>query len=52
MPKFDIINCKTKDLTMAFSFALLMASESTIVVNISIFEELNICQLGLLKDDL
>ncbi len=51
MPKVDIIECKTKGVTSAFPFAPAMASESTTARNISVFEELNINQLGLAKDD-
>ena len=52
MPKFDNIECKTKGMTSAFLFAPVMASKSTTTGNISVFEELNINQLGLAKDNL
>lgn len=52
MPKVDIIECKTEGATSAFLFALAMASENTTTRNISVFEELNINQLGLAKVDL
>lgn len=51
MPKVNIIECKTEGATSAFLSAPAMASESTIARNISIFEKLNINQLGLAKDD-
>lgn len=52
MPKVDIIECKTEGATSAFPFAPAMASENITAGNISVFEELNINQLGLAKDDL
>lgn len=52
IPKVNIIECKTKGTTSAFLFAPAMASESTTAENINVFEELNINQLGLAKDDL
>lgn len=51
MLKVDIIEYKTKSVTSAFPFAPAMASESTTARNINIFEELNINQLSLAKDD-
>ena len=51
MAKVDIIECKTKDATSTYPFAPAMANESTTTRNISVFEELNIHQLGLAKDD-
>ena len=52
MPKVDVIECKTKGATSAFSFAPAMASESTTARNIIVFEEFNINQFGLAKDNL
>lgn len=51
MPKVDVIDCKTKGSTIAYPFAPAMASESTTAGNISVFEDLNINQLGLKKED-
>lgn len=51
MPKVNVIDCKTKGSSSAFPFALAMASENTTAGNISMFEDLNINQLGLTKDD-
>lgn len=51
MPKVDIIDCKTEGSGLPFPFAPAMASENTIVGNISVFEDLNMNQLGLTKDD-
>ena len=52
MPKIDIIECKTKDMTSAFLFVPAMVSESITTRNISVFEELNVNQIGLVKDSL
>lgn len=52
MPKVEIINCKTKDLALVYTFALALASKSTMARNISIFKDLNIYQLGLKKNAL
>lgn len=51
MPKIDVINCKTESSNLTFPFILAMASENTIAGNISIFEKININQLGLIKDN-
>lgn len=51
MPKVDVIDCKTEGSTIAYLFAPAMASESTTAGNISVFEDLNINQLGLKKED-
>lgn len=51
MPKVDVIDCKTEGSSSAFPFAPAMASENTTAGNISVFEYLNINQLGLTKDD-
>lgn len=51
MPKVDIIDCKTEGVTAAYPFAPSMSNESTTAGNISVFENLNIRQLGLDKDD-
>lgn len=52
MSKVDIINCKTKDLTIIYLFTLAIASKSITIDNITIFKRLNINQLDLLKEDL
>lgn len=49
MLKVDIIDCKTKSSIVTFLFASSIASKSIISENISIFEDLNICQLELSK---
>lgn len=51
MPKVNIIHYKTKSSTIAYLFTPTMASKSTIIGNISVFEKLNINQLGLLKEN-
>lgn len=51
MPKVDVIDYKTEGSTVAYPFAPAMASENTIAGNINVFEELNINQLGLSKED-
>lgn len=51
MPKVDIVNCENKSATEAYPFALSIANENTTAGNISVFEDLNIHQLGLDKDD-
>lgn len=51
MPKVDIINCETEGVTKAYPFAPSMSNESTTAGNISVFEDLNIGQLGLDKND-
>lgn len=51
MLKVDIIECKTKCTSSDYPFATVIASESITARNISIFKELNINQLGLVKDD-
>ena len=51
MPEVDIIECKTKGVTLAFPIAPAMGNESTTAGYISVFEKLNINQLGLVKDD-
>ena len=52
MPKVNIINCKTKDLIIIYSFAPVMVSESTTTSDISVFEKLKINQLSLSKENL
>lgn len=51
MPKVDVIDCKTEGLTIAYPFAPVIASKSTMAGNISMFEDLNINQLGLKKEN-
>lgn len=51
MFEVDIIECKTKGVTLAFPFVLAITNKSTTARNISIFKELNINQLDLAKDD-
>ena len=47
MPKIIVIDCKTKEKIESFAFALSMFSESCLFVNISMFEDLNIIQMGI-----
>lgn len=42
MPVINLIDCKIKETTATYLFVPYMASKSTILSNISIFEELNI----------
>ena len=49
--KVDIIDCKTKGSTIAYLFALAIVSKSIMIDNISIFEDLNMNQLDLKKED-
>lgn len=51
MLKVDIVNCESEGATEAYPFAPSMANESTTAGNISVFEDLNIYQLVLDKDD-
>ena len=51
MPVIDVINCKTKRSTRAYPFAPSMASKSITARNLSVFEDLNITQIGKDKDD-
>ena len=51
MPVIDVIDCKTEGTTRAYLFAPSMASESITAGNISVFEDLNINQIGWDKDD-
>ena len=51
MPVIDVIDYKTEGTTKAYLFAPFMASKSTIAGNISVFEDLNINQIGWDKDD-
>ncbi len=44
MLKVDIIDYKTESSMVAYLFVLVMTSESTIIGNINVFEELNINQ--------
>lgn len=52
MPVIDLIDCKTEGATAAYPFVPCMASESTTADNISVFEDLNINQLGCDKGEL
>lgn len=51
MPKVDLIDCKIKGSTVAYPFAPSMVNESTTAGNISVFEDLNIIQRDLKKED-
>lgn len=50
MLKVEISDCKSKSLTLVYTFALVMASENTMVRNFSILKNKNFSQLGLEKD--
>lgn len=51
MLKVNVIDCKTKDLTVIYLFTLAKMSKNIITGNISVFEELNVNQLGLFKEN-
>lgn len=52
MTKINVINCKTEEKTKAYTFAPLMFSESFLSDNLSIFEDLNVIQIGIEKINL
>lgn len=51
MPLISLINCKTEGKTEAYAFAPLMFSESSLDDNQSVFEDLNVVQMGIDKTD-
>ena len=51
MPVIDCIQCKTKRKTEAYTFASSMFSESSLAGNQSVFEDLNVIQMGIDKED-
>ncbi len=51
MPIIDFIDCKTKGATAAYPFTPCMTSKSMTKGNMTIFEDLNINQLGCDKGD-
>ena len=51
MPVIDRINCKLEGKTEAYAFAPSMFSESLLAGNQSVFEDLNVIQLGIDKTD-
>lgn len=51
MLKIDIIDYKTKSSSLIFQFILIMTNKSIIAGNIGIFINLNMNQLGLIKDN-
>ena len=51
MPVINKIDCKTEGNTEAFAYAPSMFSESSTAGNISVFEDLNINQMGIEKTD-
>lgn len=51
MPILNIINCKKEGATKAYAFAPSMFSESSTTGNISVFEDLNVIQMGIDKTD-
>lgn len=52
MPIVDVIDCKLEKATKAYLFTPFMSSKSTTAGNINVFEDLNIDQLGLKKENL
>lgn len=51
MPVINVINCKRKGLTKAYLVSPFILSKSSTTGNISVFEELNIIQIGMDKVD-
>lgn len=51
MPVIDCIQCKTEKKTEAYAFASSMFSESSLAGNQSVFEDLNVIQMGIDKED-
>ena len=51
MPLISLINCKTEEKTEAYTFALLIFSESLLDSNQSVFEDLNVIQMEIDKTD-
>lgn len=51
MSILNIINCKKEGATKAYTFAPSIFSESSTKSNISVFEDLNIIQMGIDKTD-
>lgn len=51
MLKITIIDCKTKSLIIAFLFASAIFNKSFTANNISVFENLFICQMSLEKNN-
>lgn len=47
----NIIDCKVEGSTVAFSFAPTMFSEAFAIENMSVFEDLVICQISFTKKD-
>lgn len=51
MPIIDKINCKLEKKTESYIFAFLIFSENLFMDNQSIFENLNVIQLNIIKTD-
>lgn len=51
MPAINLINCKKNETTKAFAFLPSMFSESSIISNLSVFEDFNVKQMGMDKTD-
>ena len=51
MPALNCINCRVEGKTKAYAFAPFMFSKSSLTGNISVFEDLNIVQMGIDKTD-
>lgn len=51
IPITNIIEYKKKEYTMAFLYSLFISNKNSIVGNIGIFEDLNVTQISIKKDD-
>lgn len=51
IPTINIIDYKREDCTEIFAYAFSMFNKSSTVRNISIFEDLNVIQIGIKKDN-
>lgn len=51
MPAINFINCKKEGANKVFAFAPSIFSKSSIVGNMSVFENLNVKQMGIEKTD-
>lgn len=52
MPVINCVDCKVEEKTKAFMFAPFIFSESSLAGNISVFEDLNIMQMGIEKTNI
>lgn len=51
MPSLNIIDCRKEGYTEVFAYAPFMHNESSTADNIGVFENLNITQIEIQKDD-